>query len=219
MSNPVILVSSCKKDADSGNNQAIRQSWGKNSAIPYFFILGEGNAASADEIVFPVKDDYLSLPHKTKEGHRWARENGYDWIFQCFTDTYVDTERLAKSGFESGHFVGNKGAWPPHARERAGLEFCHGGPGYWLSPKASDLIISADIGRETLEDQWVAAVMKANNILILDDKRYSMGTTYNFREPVPMPNNNVISCHLSDSGHKYTASLMFAAERKRLTGR
>jgi hypothetical protein len=204
---PVILVSSCRKDVAGGHNDAIRQSWGKNSTLPIFFILGEGNAAQPDEIVFPVKDDYLSLPWKTQQGHRWAREQGYDYIFQCFTDTYVDTERLIQSEFERGDYVGNQGI--------CGGDFCHGGPGYWLSPKATDLILAADIGKETLEDQWVGGVMIQNGVPITPDFRYSMGTSYRCREAKPAPDNEQISCHLSDNGHRYEAAMMFAAERLR----
>lgn len=218
--NPCILISSCRKDAVAGHNEAIRQTWGKDSAIPYFFILGSGNVASKpDEIVLPVRDDYFSLPAKTQEGHRWARQHGYDWIFQCFTDTFVDASRLLASVTEhanAGHeYVGNKGAWPMNARERAGLEFCHGGPGYWLAPRATDLMLVAMIGKENLEDQFVAAVMKASGIRIADDKRYSMGTTYSFRETVPLATNEQISCHLSDSGHRYTGTMMHEAFRRR----
>jgi hypothetical protein len=210
---PVILVSSCRQDVASGYNNAVRLTWGKNSALPIFFILGEGNAApKADEIIFPVKDDYLSLPWKTQQGHRWAREQGYDYIFQCFTDTYVDTERLIQSEFERGDYVGNQGVGC------RGYDFCHGGPGYWLSPKATDLILAADIGEETLEDQWVGWVMIQNGVATTPDFRYSMGTSYRYREAKPAPGNEQISCHLSDSGHCYEAAMMFAAERLRRTG-
>jgi hypothetical protein len=264
--NPVILISSCRHDVEAGHNEAIRQTWAKNPAIPVFFILGaaaapqeqgsasrekcgragflkkdeieaEARASAAaapqeqgsashekrrragfikkdDEIVFPVKDDYLSLPHKTQQGHRWARAQGYDYIFQCFTDTYVDTERLLNSGFErGGDYIGNKGA---HGCR--GVDFCHGGPGYWLSPRASDLIAASSIGGETLEDQWVAQVMKNAGISIAADPRYSMGMTYEFCEAKPLPGNDRISCHLSDSGHKYKAGMMFSAERLRFGG-
>jgi hypothetical protein len=222
---PVILVSSCRKDADNHLNQAIRETWGKNSAIPFFFILGQRNPPGTympgevpfkpapDEIVLPVADNYLSLPFKTKEGHRWARKRGYDYIFQCFTDTYIDTERLLNSGFEKGDYVGNKGV-----KGCRGCDFVHGGPGYWLSPRATDLILAADIGSEQLEDQWVALVMARRRVPIVDDSRYSMGSTYSFKEAPPLPTNHQISCHLSDSGHKYEAPMMFAAQRLRLTG-
>jgi hypothetical protein len=205
---PVILISSCRKDANAGNNEAIRATWGSNSAIPYFFILGDGNIAThPDEIVLPVKDDYFSLPFKTQEGHRWARNQGYDYMFQCFTDTFIDTERLAASDFTRGDFVGNKGFNPAFR----GFNFCHGGPGYWLSPKATDIILAANIGKENLEDQWVAFVMKSHGIEVTDDKRYSMGFTYNYREQVPLPTNSQISCHLSDSAHSYQKEMMYGA--------
>jgi hypothetical protein len=215
--NPIILVSSCRKDVAAGLNQAIRETWGKKPAIPVFFLLGERNVDPLpDEIVFPVPDDYLSLPFKTKAGHKWAREQGYGYIFQCFTDTYVDTERLLRSGFEKGDYVGNLGVDCGRGHQ---FRFCHGGPGYWLSPKTSDLLLAAGIGEEKLEDQWVGLVMQKNRIAITDDSRYSMGTTYRYREPLPLPRNHQISCHLSDSGHKYEASMMFAAERLRMTGK
>jgi hypothetical protein len=209
---PVILVSSCKKDQQLGHNQVIRDTWGKDSPIPVFFILGEGNVAEhPDEIVLPVKDGYHDLPWKTREGHRWAKEQGYDWTFQAFTDTFIDVDRLVASDFTRGEFVGNKGFNPAFR----GFDFCHGGPGYWLSPHATDLILNAEFGKETCEDQWVAWVMKIHGVACVDDKRYSMGTTYNYKESVPLPTNGVISCHLSDSGHKYTKDMMLAAFKLR----
>jgi len=215
--NPCIVVSSCKKDRELGHNQIIRDTWGKLSPFPIFFILGHGNENPLpDEILVSAKDDYASLPWKTQLGHLAARNLSHDWIFQCFTDTFVDPLRLAASNFERGEFVGNKGSWPLNSKLNPGLSFLHGGPGYWLSPRATDLILAVEIpSTENLEDQWVAKVMQANAVPITDDKRYSMGRTYNFREAVPLPTNDRISCHLSDSGHRYVKEMMLEAHKRR----
>jgi hypothetical protein len=97
--NPVILISSCKRDQDRGYHQVIRETWAQGSPIPVFFILGEGSR-SADELLLTVPDGYDSLPYKTREGHRWALQAGFDYIFQAFVDTYIDPYRLLASSFE-----------------------------------------------------------------------------------------------------------------------
>src|SRR5216683_3125719 len=69
-----------------------------------------------DEIFLHVPDDYKHISFKTKESHRWAVNNGFDFVFQCYGDLYVDTQRLALSSFENKKYCGGEN-----------------GGGYWLN--------------------------------------------------------------------------------------
>ena len=55
-----------------------------------------------DEVALPVPDDYFHLVFKTKAMHKWALENGFDFVYKCDTDTYcrrrtLDEERVSSS--------------------------------------------------------------------------------------------------------------------------
>lgn len=171
--NPIILISSCKRDRENGNQQAQRETCFADPRIPYRFILGKWNLApDDDELIFDVPDDYESLPLKTREGHRWARENGYDFIFQAFVDTYCSTKRLLASGFEKfdyvGHFRGEEVA--AFAPVNPGC-YASGGSGYWLCPEGSDFLIKEDPDHWA-EDLWVGRVMGRHGIPGTQDYRY-----------------------------------------------
>ena len=209
MPKPVILVSSCKRDQQNGANQAVRETWGARSRIPYFFILGQGaKQLNPDELFFDVGDAYLDLPHKTKQSLSWALNNGYTNAFRAFTDTFIDTERLLSSGFEKYDYTGNESEPYP------GFTFAHGGPGYWLSRKGMKIVVDSPIDRKAFnsdqyEDQWSGRRLGLAGIKCVDDKRYSMGWSYDKEEPhLSLSSNNVISVHLSNQPGQYESDWM-----------
>lgn len=216
LSKPVILVSSCASDIRKGYNQAIRETWGKVSLIPIFFFIGyTDDALATDEIMVEAPDNYYSLPMKTALSVRWALNLGYTHFFRAFTDTYVDTGRLLRSGFENHEYVGNMCGF--HV---AG--FMHGGPGYWLGPQAGQIVANELPVHEKFEDQWVGKMMRRHNIGFVPDFRYSMGTSYDRRELPSLPTNDIISEHLSNSAiyeHKnvplYDPSMMHGRHSNR----
>jgi hypothetical protein len=218
--NPVILVSSCFRDKKNGNQQIVRDTWASKSSIPVFFLLGKSinSADREDEILVDAPDDYFGLPFKTQQGKRWARAHGYDFVFQCFVDTYVVPERLAASGFQNFNYSGNESEIYGFANEK--YTFCHGGPGYWNGPKAIEVIINAPIELKRFEwhkweDQWAGHTLRRAGIRPRDDKRYSMGTSYQKREAVALPDNDVISEHLSSVTGIYDKDWMIQADHQR----
>jgi hypothetical protein len=155
--------------------------------------------------VLDVGDGYFDLTEKTKEGHRWAFSAGFDWTFQCFTDTYIDTERLLTSGFQHHDYTGNLAIEP--------YPFLHGGPGYWLSPKATRILLESPIDiaardHEKYEDRWAGIRLAVAGIDPVDDRRYSMGISYRYKQPDPLPGNEVISVHLSNQTNFYSPEWM-----------
>jgi hypothetical protein len=201
--NPVILISSCKRDQEKGYHEVIRETWGKVPVIPFFFLLGDGaTATSQDEVVLPVPDDYNSLPYKTREGHRWARKQGHDWVFQAFTDTYIDTNRLLNSGFEqreySGHFRGETSV---DGAEMPLSSYPSGGSGYWMSPRFTDLMLKEEPDHWA-EDLWIGRVSKKHQVIGIQDTRYWSGGGQ------ILESNNAITVHLSRGTDNYEKGWM-----------
>ena len=93
-----------------------------------------------DELVLPrTPDDYLHVPYKVRNAHRWAYERGYEYVFQCTADTYVHLRRLAAQAqvLSCGAyaFVG-KMALPWYAS---------GGAGYWVSKRAMRAYVYGEV--------------------------------------------------------------------------
>lgn len=126
---PIVLIPSCARDRH-GLQQHQREML--TGIIEYRYVLGAGNSdAAEDELILPVRDDYIALPTKMRAAFRWALEYEYDYVFKTDTDVFIHADRLLASGlehFQSGHdfvgLVGNPG------------DCCGGGAGYWLSRKA-----------------------------------------------------------------------------------
>jgi hypothetical protein len=119
-----------------------------------------------DEIMLDVPDGYKYLSLKTKLSHQYALENGYDFVFQCFTDTYVRVHNLVESGFEKHDYVGFS-----FGLDYISFRYASGGAGYWLSKKATELLVSSPI-THWAEDVWSGEVMFKNGIKFERDERY-----------------------------------------------
>lgn len=173
----LIAIVTCHKDKQA--NQRERETWLKDSTIDYKFFLGQPvETGLSDEIYLNVPDDYSSLPYKVKESFRWALDAGYDFIYKCDSDTYVNIQRLLDSGFENYDFTG-------HLKE----SYIQGGPGYWISSKAARLTLDVVVDHWA-EDLWVSRIMKANDIPFHDDQRLKMTSKFG-----PRVNNDIISLH------------------------
>ena len=206
---PVILISSCVRDRLNGNQEAIRETWGENSAIPYFFCIGDMAPTADDEIELDCPDNYFSLCLKTQASLKWALEQGYTHMIRAFTDTYIDTERLLAAEYANDDYVGN-------VCTAFKFPFLHGGPGYILSAKAAQIVVASDPGDHwKLEDQWVGWLMRENGIEYIHDPRFSMGRSYTHRELKPLADNDIISVHLSSQRGQYDKRSMYRTHRHR----
>jgi hypothetical protein len=136
-----------------------------------FFLGGDPLAPQIrkhpDEVILPVPDDYLSLPLKTKAICRWALQNGYDFLFTCDDDTYVQLDRLLASDFKDHDYVGRLRG--PSGGYSA--PYCSGFA-YWLSIKAMHAVISAGLNGDTADDRFIGQVMEQNGIKGVFDDRY-----------------------------------------------
>lgn len=204
---PIILVSSCVRDRHNGHNQAIRDCWGYESRIPYKFCIGDMEPEHDDEINVDCPDNYFSLAYKTQASLKWALEQGYTHMFRAFTDTFIDTERLRTFDYTQADYIGNTSYSPR-------LLFCHGGPGYWLSARAAQIVVDVDLSKNqywNMEDQFVGEMMGLFDIRPLICNQFSMGQSYGLCEPMVLPYNSVITCHLSNASNKYDNGWMYQA--------
>lgn len=224
MKNPVILVNCCKKNRDLGCLNAIRESWASRAEVPFMFFLGQGCDpfyGAFDETILDVKDDYHGQSWKNREAIRWGLKQGFTNFFVCCDDTYIDTHKL-QLNVPEGDYVGNcKGTPKPGAVDGVPYDYCHGGPGYWISERAARLIVAAEINTDKninhrLCDQWIGEVLYKNGILPVHDSRYSMGKSYGFKEQPVLNRNENISCHLSLGPGDYDPEWMREADRTRL---
>ena len=234
----LIAITSCRRDARNGFNQAVRDTWLKevgNFPVDYKFFIGDGAPSNnyddaaiwasskdhvdgnrginyeekciqsaeqvvseppcvpqADEVVLSAPDDYIHLVVKVREMLRWAFAQGYDYVFKCETDTYVDLSRLLTSDFEKHDFIGGL-----NGRAVAG------GSGWWVSRRAMSLILDEPITFYG-DDGWFPAIAQRKSISVHYDVRYG---------DIPLDlNNNIISTHVGfKSG--YTPDRMFALHR------
>ena len=240
----LLAITSCVRDAQNGNNQAIRDTFlvdaKSHPEVEYRFFLGDGTSTGedetklragvhgavdpnrgidydtkcteseqstkttsyepkADEVMLPVPDDYFHLVYKVRAMHRWIQQQtpGFDFVYKCDTDTYVDIMRLLNSGFQNHDFSGGP----------AGCGNIAGGGGYWVSCKASSIVTHAPV-TNWAEDCWLSETLKKHGITPYMDVRYS--------DNAVTLHNDLISTHL---GFKpgYDSSMMTFAHRKAKT--
>jgi hypothetical protein len=128
----LIAVQSYAGDAQNGNHQLIRQTWGNDfpKDVDVRFMIGRRGSdfvPQMDEILVDFqKEGDRTCQHawweafeecgcicfwqqETRDILRWSIEQNYDYTFLCSTDTYLIPRKLMATGFEnydySGHFI------------------------------------------------------------------------------------------------------------------
>lgn len=207
----MICVKSCQNDMIRGDHDIIRQTWGRDAldlGIAVKFFVGQRRLEDrtavryqSDEILLAVKDDYNSLPFKTREICARMAGKILDGLFICDTDTFIDVQKLIASGMEkydyAGHFNGKiTGTFSYDAIDRDGNKEHHeriynwasGGYGYFLSQKAA-AAVSDSYPKSWAEDLFVGQVI---------GEQAALGemTILNLRD-------NPVSRHFSSSLHKH----------------
>jgi hypothetical protein len=202
----LIAISSCFDFEKNGNNQALRDTWLPDvgeAGIDYRFFFGTGQGAETSELpsdavlLSNVEDDYGHLSAKTQTSLRWASERHYDFVFRCFPDTYCCPERLAACGFQDFDYYGDF-----RGEQCRPDNYPSGGPGYFLSRRAFELLLNAPIeGVHRVgvyaEDLWVGQILNRHRDIGLkyfDDQRF---VNHGTRAAGPLKSNSLISTHLS----------------------
>lgn len=174
-----MLIAIPSREGNVEKRQACRDTWLRcceSSVSHLFFLGGTTQTTVADEILLDCPDDFLS--HKVQAMCQFAFDQGYDYLFKCDDDTYVNTPRLLASGFEKHDYVGRS----------CGIH-AQGGAGYWLSHKAMGILAEAPKSDWPSEDRWVGRTLHAAGIFITSDHRYT------HRGTIPQKDNDTITAH------------------------
>jgi len=205
----LIAISSCERDAANGNNLAIRETWLPEvpSDIDVRFFFGRMKYTHdllPGEVRLAVDDDYNALPYKTRDSLRWALDQGYDFVFRAFTDTCVHPARLRTSGFEQHDYLGCfPGGWSPDPNRQGHYCYASGGPGYWLSRRACQVVAESEPDHWA-EDLWIGDVMGKAGFRGTHDERYWFKWS-----GTPQTSQDAISVHLSKETNVYHPLWMF----------
>lgn len=136
----------------------------------------------ADEVVLTAPDDLAHLAYKAREMWRWAHDRTYDYVFTCFCDTYIDVQRLMRSGFEQHEFTGMT-----YDTNRCP----QGGAGYWMDSRCLGIMANERVDFWA-DDGWAGWTLQKQGIWLNNDLRYAQ------YDNVPKPSNDTISVHISE---------------------
>ena len=154
-----------------------------------------------DEVLLAVPDDYAHLAYKVRAQHAWALSHGYDFVFQCGTDIYIDLHRLMASGFAEHDYVGRRNGFHPAAN---GV-YASGG-GYILSADAMNLVSDEPV-KVWPEDMDIGRLMNYYGVALHHDSRYA----------VQYPSREFVSMHLGPTNPRapvaYDSRLMYNVHR------
>jgi hypothetical protein len=187
-----------KRDT-KGRLKALRDTWLKDikpfsSYVDYkvFFGRPASKTPKPDEVYLDVGDDYKSLSYKLQATCKYALDNGYDFLFKSDDDTWVYFDRLMRSGFECYDQLG----WTncPHRGDKSQCRcFIVGGPGFWLSRKALQMVVNSTIDHYA-DDLWLGNVLRNQpSILQHSHTGYKSGCASHFMTS-PLP-SDCITAH------------------------
>jgi hypothetical protein len=225
----LIAVSSCQDDMNHGDHDVIRETWGdvaQRSGVGYIIQVGgyktPGHLVDmhSHEYKTDLSDNWLGLPQKTIENCKFALDGGYDFMFQCFRDTYISVPRLVKAfdDIQDQQVVGNcyfHGVWEGYP--------C-GGSGYWMRADFMQRLVTVGTNNHTSEDIMVGDVMKRSGVVPYHDSRYDHCS---MRGGVSLHNSNITN-HLWTNYnqyfqrvlgiHNWDSDWLRQEQRKELTG-
>ena len=199
----LVAISSCQGFEDAGLNTPLRETWlpdAKALGMDYKFFHGSGANPKEDVVVLNVVDELYGLTEKLKGKCRWAIEQGYDYIFSCFPDTYTCPERLLEIIKTQPDYLGNAHQFTNSAA------FAQGGPGYILNKKACE-ILSNDPSSYLNDDCWASDVLYAAGIKVVHNKNF---TPFG---PGPRKDNTSVTVHLSTQPCGYNGENLRQAHR------
>lgn len=157
--NLLVAVKSCRQGRALGYHQAIRDTWGRGLDVRFFMgvpieerLTSAGPSVNSDEEILDCKDDYESLPFKTRAILQWSIERKHDYTFLCDNDTFLKPDKLLRTDFERYDYSGRFGEHPEigsifsYTDGRGNFyPNCHpwasGGIGYFLSRRAAECVV------------------------------------------------------------------------------
>lgn len=185
----IIAVLSCKAHLEREESQ--RATWAKDYPVLWFKDYPPG---LPDMPLLPKLQAMLRS--------KYVREA--DYVFKADTDAYIALDRLlehyGRIRFYCDDYVGQP-------RLDFTSVYAYGGPGFWMSRKAINILANApDPTDHDWDDRWVGDVMRDNNIHLQGDHRYSIYTPC-------LPANSTITQHLTGNA-PFTPEMMHEAHRR-----
>ena len=170
MPKALIAIPTCHPCADRARMQ--RETWVNDNTgwadVRFFCGRGAQREPLPDEVFLDCRDDYEGLPEKVRAVHAWSLGHGYEHTFKCDDDTFLYLDALEKSGYQSHDYAGKEraasGGYP--------AAYASGGPGYWLSAKASRIVADSPLTDDWAEDRWVANTLLGRGIACHSDEQY-----------------------------------------------
>jgi hypothetical protein len=224
--NLLIAVKSCHRDADFGYHHAIRDTWGRGLDVR-FFMGGRPIGSYADELCIDCKDDYESLPWKTKEILKWFLEQTEkDYIFLCDCDTFILPDNLTHTDFKRYDYSGRFGEHPaigtlfPYTDGRGNhypncAPWASGGFGYFLSRRAAKCVLLCDPytwAEDMFVGQSLSPYIRVGDITAADLPRFAGVAAWHFQRTRKYPLYNPEMMYRSwELGNPY---LMYAEDKK-----
>lgn len=163
---------------------AQRETWLKEltGLADYRYFLGEPEGTEPDVVYCPVADGPLwefsgpvghrtwILSRKAEHVAAYALQRGYDYVFKCDDDSYVDVPRWLASGFEQHEYSGSTDR---HIAKALGsYHWAQGGSGFWLSRRALALIVQHGLRLNRAEDFAIGQLLAWHGIVPHHDDRY-----------------------------------------------
>jgi hypothetical protein len=152
----------------------------KNKQLPFDYTPED------DEVVLHSPDDLVHLSYKARLAWYWALTHGYDYVFNCAQDTYIDIEKLMRSGFEDHDFIGMT-----YDENRCP----QGGAGYWLSKRCLEVLSQAHVNFWA-DDGWAGWTLPKSGIKLHHDPRYAQ------YPEIPTRQNDIITSHMGQHPYK-----------------
>ena len=197
--NILIAIGSCQEWETNGCNQAVRDTWVRDipsctvdgysfRCVDYKFFHGRGSETLSDVVVLDVPDERIGIVRKTRAVHQWAYERDYDFVFQCWADTYVDVSTLLQSGFEQHEYFGSIHSYAGAPKARWG--FILGGAGWWASRRACKTLMDATPSEDFIynngmaDDLWVGNTLGAAGYSMTHHREYGKTITLHGSELV-----------------------------------
>jgi hypothetical protein len=161
----LVLVNSCEKERKNGIQQACLDTWIAQwgHLVDYKIVLPRTDQRSGYELIVDAPDAYNQIAYTQKEAYKWAIEQGYQYVFQAATDTYICVPRMLACAYSGQEYMGYRVS---HDR------YAGGGCGFFLGRRAMEVLAVADPSGEGFADKWVGNRLEAAGIDLTHDARY-----------------------------------------------
>jgi hypothetical protein len=244
----LVGISSCNRFETNGFNGALRSTCLQGLGIDYKIFHGDRmlvenqnvllpvfsdkvqyvtieSKTNDDVVIVPVNDGFFGIMAKYVAKCQYALNHGYDYLFNCYYDTYFVGNRLLSSGFEKYDYCGKYG-------DPSIYMHCQSGAGVFLSRKMCQIVcdeMSVKTQRHPLvghcelqygygEDLWTGLLFGDHRFeLTTADFSLSMIDLFSMSEDGPRKQNQIMSMHMSplrSNGVEYQAEHMIQKHKE-----